>query len=191
MDVSLFSCRSPGQLVRIDGNDHSFVPSDLPPQWQMNEDIWPLLLEATKEIALLEGIGRTLPNPEILESYNYVVDGSAKMILEMFQNEQKHRHEWEREALKIHSKSTLLGQVLGFMIAIAIFGSATLIGYLNNNSTTPAFIWAFGLALVFMSGIVWLYAKSMGQRPLFGRPTMRAHFRPQKEQADQDDLEEK
>lgn len=66
MGVSLFSYRSPGQLVRIDGNDHSFVPSDLPPRWQMNENIWPLLLEATNEIALLEGIGRTLPNPEIL-----------------------------------------------------------------------------------------------------------------------------
>ena len=34
-----------------------------------------------------------LPHPEVLESYNYVVDGSAKMILTMFETEQKHRHE--------------------------------------------------------------------------------------------------
>lgn len=121
-----------------------------------------------------------LPHPEVLESYNYVVEGSAKMILTMFEIEQKHRHEWEQQALRIHSYSTVLGQVLGFLIAVAVFVSATLIG-MYGNTTIAATIWVFGMSIVVMSGLVWAYAKSMGQRPLFARPTMRTHFRPQKE----------
>ncbi len=121
-----------------------------------------------------------LPHPEVLESYNYVVEGSAKLILTMFEIEQKHRHEWEIKALRIHSYSTVLGQVLGFLIALSVFVSASVIG-IYGNTTVSAFIWIFGLSIVVMAGLVWAYAKSMGQRPLFARPTMRTHFRPQKE----------
>ncbi len=120
-----------------------------------------------------------LPHPDILESYNYVVEGSAKMILSMFEQEQKHRHEWEKASLKIYSFSSMLGQILGFFIAISVFVSATFIGVFGNT-TIAAVIWVFGMAIVVMAGLVWAYAKSMGQRPLFARPTMRTHFRPQK-----------
>ena len=128
-----------------------------------------------------------LPHPEVLESYNYVVDGSAKMILTMFEMEQKHRHEWEKQALRVHGTSSLVGQILGFFIAVAVFVSATVIG-MYGNSTIAATIWVFGMAIIVMAGLVWAYAKSMGQRPLFARPTMRTHFRPQKDkdQADQE-----
>src|SRR5580704_5383209 len=68
-----------------------------------------------------------LPHPEVLESYNYVVDGSAKMILTMFELEQKHRHEWETQAIHVHHISSILGQILGFLIAAAVFVSATII----------------------------------------------------------------
>jgi uncharacterized membrane protein len=121
-----------------------------------------------------------LPHPEVLESYNYVVEGSAKMILTMFEIEQKHRHEWEKQALRIHNNSSIIGQILGFFIAVAVFVSATVIG-IYGNTTIAAFIWVFGMSIVVMAGLVWAYAKSMGQRPLFGRPTMRTHFRPQKD----------
>ncbi len=123
-----------------------------------------------------------LPHPEVLESYNYVVEGSAKMILTMFEIEQKHRHEWESQALSVHRFTTILGQILGFLIAVSIFVSATIIG-IYGNTTIAAFIWVFGMAIVSMAGLVWAYAKSMGQRPLFARPTMRTHFRPEKEKA--------
>ncbi|MEQ1705590.1 MAG: DUF2335 domain-containing protein [Rickettsiales bacterium] len=126
-----------------------------------------------------------LPHPEVLESYNYVVDGSAKMILTMFEMEQKHRHEWEKQALRVHGTSSLVGQILGFFIAVAVFVSATLIG-MYGDSTIGAAIWVFGMAIIVMAGLVWAYAKSMGQRPLFARPTMRTHFRPQKDKDQQD-----
>jgi uncharacterized membrane protein len=121
-----------------------------------------------------------LPSPELLEGYNFVVEGSAARILAMFEAEQKHRHAWEHDALKTHTFSTILGQVLGFVIATSVFISAALIG-MSGNSATAAFIWVFGLAIVVMSGLVWVYAKNMGQRPLFARPAMRAHFRPEKD----------
>lgn len=125
-------------------------------------------------------VSEFLPSAEQLEAYNYVVEGSAGRILTMFESEQKHRHQWEANALKTHSFSTLLGQVLGFFIAVTIFVSAALIG-MHGNSTTGALIWVFGLAIIVMAGMVWVYAKSMGQRPLFARPAMRAHFRPEKD----------
>ena len=122
-----------------------------------------------------------LPSPETLESYDYIVEGSAKMILDMFSREQAHRHEWENQALKTHSFSSILGQVLGFFVAIAIFMSAAVIG-IHGNGTAAAMIWVFGMAIVVMAALVWAYARSMGQRPLFGRPAMRTHFRAEKEQ---------
>ena len=121
-----------------------------------------------------------LPNPEILESYDYIVEGSAKMILEMFSREQSHRHAWEKQALKVHMTSSILGQILGFFIAIAIFVSASIIG-IYGNQTLAATIWIFGMSIIVMAGLVWSYAKTLGQRPLFARPAMRTHFRPQKE----------
>lgn len=136
-----------------------------------------------------ERVVEFLPAPEILESYNYVVEGSAKMILDMFGREQTHRHEWERMALRIYSFSSVLGQLLGFFIAVSVFASATMIGIYGNTSIA-AFIWVFGMAIVVMAGLVWAYAKSMGQRPLFARPSMRSHFRPVKEKAGADTAEE-
>ncbi len=81
--------------------------------------------------------GDTAQAAETLEAYNYgIVDGPlAKMILDMFAREQAHRHEWERQALKTHSFSSILGQVLGFVIAVAIFVSAATIGPARQQGT--------------------------------------------------------
>ncbi|MEJ0009870.1 MAG: DUF2335 domain-containing protein [Alphaproteobacteria bacterium] len=125
-----------------------------------------------------------LPAPELLESYDAVLKGSAARILDMFEREQAHRHHWEHRALRVHQVSTVLGQLLGFLIAVAIFVSATLIG-MSGNTSVAAFIWVSGMAIVTMSAVIWWYAKSLGQRPLFARPAMRTSFRPEKDtQAD-------
>lgn len=121
-----------------------------------------------------------LPAPEVIEAYDTVLPGSAARIIDMFEREQMHRHQWEHRALKVHQTSTLLGQVLGFLIAIAIFVTAAVIAT-SGNATAGALIWVFGLAIVTMAAVVWWYAKSLGQRPLFARPAMRTNFRPEKE----------
>jgi uncharacterized membrane protein len=120
-----------------------------------------------------------LPAPDLLKSYDAVLGGSAERILNMFEREQGHRHQWELKALKVHQFSTVLGQLLGFFIAVAIFVSATVIG-MHGNPNVAAFIWVFGMAIVTMAALVWWYAKSLGQRPLFGRPQMRQSFRAEK-----------
>lgn len=120
-----------------------------------------------------------LPSPEILEAYDTVLKGSATQIMQMFVSEQAHRHQWEHRALRVHQISTLLGQLLGFLIAVTIFISAAVIG-VYGDSTAAAFIWVFGLAIVTMAAVIWWYAKSLGQRPLFARPAMRTNFRPEK-----------
>lgn len=124
-----------------------------------------------------------LPSPEMLEAYDTVMPGAGMRIVDMFEREQLHRHQWEHRALKVHQVSSILGQMLGFFIAVAIFGSATIIG-LSGNSTSAAMIWVFGLAIVTMAAVVWWYAKSLGQRPLFARPAMRTNFRPEKPQGE-------
>ncbi len=125
------------------------------------------------------GGNNPLPHPEILEGYDYVIEGSAERILAMFEAEQKHRHDWESRALRVHGISSLTGQILGFFIAVSVFASAIVIG-LYGDTNTAAFIWVFGLAIIVMAGLVWTYAKSMGQRPLFARPAMRQNFRAEK-----------
>ncbi len=66
MDHKKFGDRSPGKLVPSWGEDWAFVPESLPPKWEFPVSLWPLLAEAREKLALLEGVGRTLPNPSLL-----------------------------------------------------------------------------------------------------------------------------
>ncbi len=66
MDETRFSKRSPGALVPIAEGGRAFVPEPFPCRWQFPDSLWPLLAEAKARVALLEGIGRTLPDPGIL-----------------------------------------------------------------------------------------------------------------------------
>lgn len=68
MNPKAFSENCPGSLVEIDvpRKDWAFVPQPLPPNWQFPIALWPLLAEAKQELARLDGIARTLPNPQLL-----------------------------------------------------------------------------------------------------------------------------
>lgn len=66
LDTTRFTKEAPGKTVPIDGGNHSFVPLPLPPKWEFPTRLWPLLSEAKQQLGILEGIGRTLPNPAIL-----------------------------------------------------------------------------------------------------------------------------
>jgi Fic family protein len=46
--------------------DHGFVPNPLPPDWKWPNALWPVLLEAHKALATLDGFGEHLPNPKLL-----------------------------------------------------------------------------------------------------------------------------
>ena len=68
MDSSKFNKNRTGELVKIylPEADWAFVPYPLPQSWEFPEHLWPLLAQAKESIARLDGIGRTLPNPELL-----------------------------------------------------------------------------------------------------------------------------
>lgn len=67
MDISKFLPIAPGKLVRLTEADTAFVPHPLPPRdWSVTGRLWPKLAEAKQAIGVLEGIGRTLPNADVL-----------------------------------------------------------------------------------------------------------------------------
>ncbi len=71
MDLSRFKDSKTGGFVPIvtpTGPDHAFIPDPLPPKWEFPTRLWPKLAEAKAAIAHLDGIGKTLPDPELLLS---------------------------------------------------------------------------------------------------------------------------
>jgi len=71
MDAKEFDLnKMTGRLIatpnRIPGIQVAFVPNPLPPHWEWPGTLWPLLMEARKCLASLDGTGKHLPNPEIL-----------------------------------------------------------------------------------------------------------------------------
>ena len=65
----IFTDKKTGQLIPISGIfglTHACVPNPLPAEWQWPARLWPLLLEAHRALARLEGIGKYLPNPRLV-----------------------------------------------------------------------------------------------------------------------------
>jgi Fic family protein len=46
--------------------DWAFIPDEVPPSWQFDPFLWPLLVEARAALGKLDGIGLALPNPQLL-----------------------------------------------------------------------------------------------------------------------------
>lgn len=69
MDKSLFTAKALGSLnaISVEGeNDWAFIPAPLPDHWDIPSRIWPLLLTAREELARLDGVGRHMPDYELL-----------------------------------------------------------------------------------------------------------------------------
>ena len=69
MKRSDFNKNRTGELVAVksvDGSKCAFVPGPFPPSSQWEERLWPLLLEARMALAGLNGVGKHLPNANLL-----------------------------------------------------------------------------------------------------------------------------
>lgn len=69
MKSESFGPTSTGKLVPVSGAANlrvAFVPAPLPPNWEWPQELWPVLLEAHKSLASLDGTGKHLPNPELI-----------------------------------------------------------------------------------------------------------------------------
>jgi Fic family protein len=68
MDAAKFTSQKTGNLleIQVPERNWAFIPDPLPPQWVFPERLWPVLVKAREALGRLDGIGRTLPNPELL-----------------------------------------------------------------------------------------------------------------------------
>src|SRR4051812_11335253 len=67
MDISKFTENKTGRLLAISKPvpDHAFIPDSLPAKWMFDVDLWPLLAEAKMSLGRLDGVAKTLPNPQL------------------------------------------------------------------------------------------------------------------------------
>lgn len=64
-----------------------------------------------------------VPHPEIIERYEKIYPGAAKIIFEEWDNQVKHRQNIEKSVIKTDNTKSLLGVVFGFisvMVAIIV-----------------------------------------------------------------------
>jgi hypothetical protein len=69
MDSTLFSDKSPGYLWEIAAHgkpDWAFIPDALPAELSISSELQELLAQAREELARLDGIGRVMPNYNLL-----------------------------------------------------------------------------------------------------------------------------
>jgi len=69
VNAELFGDLKTGELTPIStpsGQDIAFVPNKLPPQWEIPNRLWPLVVEARAALSKLDGIGQTLPDQDLL-----------------------------------------------------------------------------------------------------------------------------
>lgn len=70
-----------------------------------------------------------LPDPETLSQYEQIQIGATDRIFGLAEREAAHRHEIERELVKIHGRNSTLGIISGALIGLAsIAGGAYAIG---------------------------------------------------------------
>ncbi len=84
-----------------------------------------------------------LPDPEVLENYNYVVEGSAEKIIKMLEDEQKHRHGWENRSLQMHTSCHMLGIIASLFFSVCLVMSVTVLG-LKGYFTLAVILAALG-----------------------------------------------
>lgn len=61
-----------------------------------------------------------VPPPEIIERYEKVYPGAAKMIFEEWDGQVKHRQSIEKSVIKTDNIKSLLGVIFGFIIVLAV-----------------------------------------------------------------------
>ncbi|QDT01605.1 Fic family protein [Adhaeretor mobilis] len=66
-----FTAEKPGELRRFVSSNTGeegwlFLPAALPPDWEFPASLWPLLADAKETLGTLNGIGQTLPSPDLL-----------------------------------------------------------------------------------------------------------------------------
>ncbi len=70
MEANEFTAEMTGQLLKVASNapdlQVAFLPNPLPPKWEWPQRLWYTLMSARTALSSLDGVGKHLPNPEIV-----------------------------------------------------------------------------------------------------------------------------
>lgn len=103
-----------------------------------------------------------LPPPQVLQQYGEVLPDAPERIVTMAENEQKHRHQVESNALQGQIALDRRGQRFGLTIGLSALGVALFLG-LNDQELAASIIG--GIDLVALVG-VFVYGRiSRGEKP--------------------------
>ena len=91
-----------------------------------------------------------LPAPDTLERFEAVVPGSAKIIIEEWQAETRHRRTFEQRSLSLQSLEQMSGRLLAFLFALAALAlagyaasiGATWVAGVVGSGTIASVVWA-------------------------------------------------
>jgi Fic family protein len=138
MDLSRFKDTKTGSFVPIKtptGPDHAFVPDNLPPKWDFPARLWPTLAKAIGAISRLDGIGKTLKDPELLLSplkrreaiASSRIEGTYAtaqelMIFEISPQESKSPHSQINSWREVFNYSRALGQGNDLLVQLPFCG---------------------------------------------------------------------
>jgi len=91
--------------------------------------------EQEKAIAKLEMHSGPIPHPDILERYDKLDPGAAKLIIENGVKESEHRRKLESEAMRYTAKDAARRDWMGFIIGIIIISVGGLLIYTGHTIT--------------------------------------------------------
>lgn len=105
-----------------------------------------------------------LPPPHILQEYERLSEGATDRLIEMAEIEQAHRHDWEDDCLRAYTKSHRIGQLFGFIAALAIVGVTYLLAT-SGNGETASVVAASGFLMLIVNTLVIAKTRRFERKP--------------------------
>lgn len=86
-----------------------------------------------------------LPPPLHLEKYNQIIPNGAERLMQAVEKEGEHRREMQRKVISNDIIQSYIGQVMGFVIAIAFLGVSAYLITKGHNNVVSAVLGSMGL----------------------------------------------
>lgn len=149
---------APGAVSVSEGSLDQRLQTEIDKADDENGDFVKKVASVVLGIVHEESFSGPLPHPKHLAEYDRVLPGAADRIIAMAEKEQTHRHDWENTSLKFDFSYSILGIVLGFLIALALLVLAYISSQAGHQNVALAFLAAstVGMVASFIKGRSWL-----------------------------------
>jgi len=74
-----------------------------------------------------------LPDPKSFREYENTLPGAANRIIQIAENEQRYRHEFNMDLLRSDRLLKIIGIIAAFLIIIILLGSTIFLYYISKN----------------------------------------------------------